>query len=315
MRTKRAIILSFIFASIIMTIPWEMLNGAPFRDKLVYLDYAQYGVNRINYVSFDTLYSYIFNEWLWHYIILNVDKYIPYISFFNGISFLTLFSMSFYLLKRHRVYSLILLVNPLVIDLVMSQYRISLAMSIILLAIHMKSNSKLKLIFICIASLIHTSVLLFIFTYCAILLISKLFSHRPKLYLTVLIFLGMCISIALSGAVNLILEAVGDRRAEYAVESLSSSLSYLSFWILNFFILIHFFVKHPIKNMNQSLSLVVLSEITFNVVSGGYSTRILSVMFPIIMSTNLRAGAYQKFLILMFFSVYSYLQWIYWFNY
>lgn len=315
MRTKRAIILSFIFASIIMTVPWEKLNGAPFSDKLVYLDYAQYGVNRINYVSFDTIYSYVFNEWLWHYILLNVEKYISYINFFNSISFLSLFSIAFYLLKRHRVYSLILLINPLVIDLVMSQYRISLAMSIILLSVHIKSKSRLKIILIFIASLIHTSVLLFIFTYCAILLIWRLFSHKPKLYLALLIFLGMSISIALSGAVNIILESVGDRRAEYAIDGLSSSIGYLSFWILNLFILIYFFVKHPVKNMKQSLSLVVLSDIAFNAIFGGYSTRILSVMFPVIMSTNLHAAAYQKLLILMFFSVYSYLQWIYWLNY
>lgn len=315
MRTKRAIILSFIFASIIMTVPWEKLNGAPFRDKLVYLNYAQYGVNRLNYVSFDTFYSYFFNEWLWHYIVLNVEKYTSYTYFFNSISFLSLFSMSFYLLKRHRVYSLILLINPLVIDLVMSQYRISLAMSLILLAIHMKSKSRIRIVLIFIASLIHTSVLLFIFTYCTILLIWRLFGHKPKIYLSLLIFLGMSISIILSGAVNIILEGLGDRRAEYAIDSLSSSISYLSFWILNFFILIYFFSKHRVKNMNQSLSLVVLSEIAFNVIFGGYSTRILSVMFPVIMSTNLDTSVYQKFLILMFFSIYSYLQWIYWFNY
>ena len=315
MRTNRAIVLSLLFASIIIVIPWEVIRGEDFHDKTNYFNYALYGINRLEYVSFDSLFSYIFNEWLWHFIILNVNKYITYTYFFNGVSILSLFSMAFYLLKRQSIYSLILLVNPLVINLVMSQYRISFAMSIVLLAIHIQRFKKLKFLLIFISTLIHSSVLIFIFVYLAILIAKKILYRQPKIYLFVLVLMGLSISMIMSGYVDIILDAVGDRRADYEIDNVSSSLSYLSFWILNFFILLLYYFRRPINNLNDSVSIIVLSNITFNVVFGGYSTRVLAVMFPILMNTNLRISAYYKILIFMVFSVYTCLQWVYWLNY
>lgn len=315
MRTNRAIVLSLLFASVIMIIPWEVIRGKDFYDKTNYFNYALYGVNRLEYVSFDSLFSYIFNEWLWHFIILNVDKYITYTYFFNGVSIISLFSMSFYLLKRQNIYSLILLVNPLVINLVMSQYRISFAMSVILLAIHIKKFKKLKFLLVFISTLIHSSVLIFIFIYLAILIAKKLLYRQHKIYLFILVLMGLSISLIMSGYVDVILEAVGDRRSDYETDSISSSVSYLSFWILNFFMLLLYYFKRPINHPHESISIVVLSNITFNVIFGGYSTRVLAVMFPVLMNTNLRIGAYYKILIFIVFVVYTYLQWVYWLNY
>ena len=315
MSTKRALILSLIFSIILTTIPWEELNGGPFRDKLVYLDYAEYGINKLNYLSFDTFFSYITNEWLWHYIILNINTYMPYIVFFNAISFLSLFSISFFLLKRHSIYSLLLIINPLVIDLVMSQYRMSLAMSLILIAIHLNKLKKLKIFMIGVAALIHTSVILFIVTYLGVLIAQRFVNRSSKIYLLYLITMGMLISFILSGFVDVILESVGDRRSDYPLEKLSSSLTYLSFWVLNFIFIVLYYLKRPIKKMSDSISIVVLSNITFNLVFGGYSTRILATMFPVIMDTNLRLGTYYKFLLFMVYILYTYLQWVYWLNY
>ena len=315
MRTNRAIVISSFFALIMILIPWEELRGRDFPDKVNYLNYALYSVNRLEYVSFDSVFSYISNEWLWHFIVLNVNQYMSYICFFNALSLLSIFSMSFYLLKRQGVYSLLLLINPLVINLTMSQYRISFAMSIIILAINIKKYKKIRYVCVFIATLIHSSVLIFIFLYLGILFFKKVFSHNPNIYLCALVIMGLSASVIMSGYIDVVLNAVGDRRADYELDSVSSSLSYLSFWILNCFILLIYYFKRPINNINDSLSIVVLSDITFNTIFGGYSTRILSVMFPVIMTTNLKIGAYYRFFILIFFTVYTYLQWSFWLIY
>lgn len=315
MQPKRALLTSVIFALIILFTPWESFKENAFFDKSNYLEYALYGTNALEFRSFDSVFSYISQEWLWHFIILNIKDYMPYEIFFNGVSFISLLSIAYYMLRRNSLLSILLLINPLIINLVMSQYRISFAMSIVLTAIIFKKNKIIRNLLVAAACLIHTSTVLFVFSYILIVFLNKKLIRRPYLYNFCLIMIGMSISLMLSGFVDVILEAIGDRRTDYAIDDLSSSLSYLSFWIISFILVVINYLNRRFEYLYESVALVVLSNIAFNAIFGGYSTRVLAVFFPVIMSTLLHLKPSYRIPLIFLFFLYSVLQWYFWFNY
>src|SRR5690554_913820 len=114
-------ILYIFFYSILFTlIPWEKIRNLPFTDRENYLDYVYYGVNILDYRDFNSIYSYIFNEWLWHFIIKNIGQYISYEFFFHLISFSLIFCMTYFLVKNISIYASFFLLNPLIVDLALS---------------------------------------------------------------------------------------------------------------------------------------------------------------------------------------------------
>lgn len=315
MKAYSSITISAIFAILIVLIPWEELRGAAFVDKAVYLDYAYYQTNVLDYRVFDSFLSYISFEWLWHYLLLNINDFIAYETFFNTISFFTLALMSYFLVRRHGALSILLLLNPLVIDLAMSQYRISLALILIMLAsVLIQRYKKLSILLVLIATLIHSSVAIFIVIYIAIKIISKLKFKQQYIEVLLLSLLGLTLSFLMSDFVGVILTAIGDRRAGYAVDNISSSLSYLSFWILNTAIVIFNYCMLGVKNTKDKLTIVILSLVSGHAVFGGYSTRIIAVFLAVIMSTNLDISRQLRLTLIPVYVLYTLLQWSYWFQ-
>ena len=317
MKFFKASMISLVLSFLAILIPWTALKGSDFWDRQVYLNYVYYLPNILEYRDFNSIASYISQEWLWHYILLTIGEYISYEIFFSCISFFSLALMIFYLIRKHGVLSSLLLLNPLAVDLVMSQYRISFALIIVFSSIYLrKIDSKpykfLSYFLVALASLIHSSVILFIFIYFSIVIISKI-NFKQKLFnVFSLVLLGIIISWSLSDSIYIVLDYFGDRRADYEVERVSSSLSYLSFWVVNLLILILSFSKKKYNTLQDKLTILILSIVSANSIFGGYSLRILSIFLPVIMSTNLEINLKLRIPLFVLYFLYSLIQWYFW---
>lgn len=302
-------LVAVIYSIIYFFIPWERFRNSEFRDKEVYLDYVYYGNNILTYKSFDSFFSYITNEWLWHFILNNIN-FNP-IYFFNIISLVTIFFMAYYLIKNIGYFSPLLLLNPLIIDMVFSQYRICLAFVFLLLSLYFKKNKLVSFSLILFSLLIHTSSIIFIFIFIFCFFLKKM--HISNSYKTILLCcLGFIFSILFSNILLDFLEFIGDRRAEYNMERVSSSISYLSFWIFNFLLLLISCFKFNIRSLEQSVSLVILSLISMNSIIGGYSSRFLAVFFIVIWVSNFQLKQNYRFILLNIYFMYLIFQWYYW---
>ena len=312
MKKKFTLLISLILAFLVLLMPWEELKNSGFVDREVYFNYVNYGTNILEYKNFNSITSYFSSEWLWHYILLKINGLIPYDYFFYSISLLTLTSMIYYLLVNSGFLSLFLLLNPLVIDLVYSQYRISLAIVLVFFSLHLKKYKILSSLLLISSISIHSSMAMFILMIIAVNIMSKLFNDKSKkLTLTLLLF-GISISWILSGQIYVILSFLNDRRASYDIDRLSSSLSYLAFWFINLLFLIYSTLKYGIKSFDQKFSLVILSLISANIAFGGYSTRILAIFFPVIMKSNLELKIQARFFLFLIYFFYCAIQWNYW---
>lgn len=308
---KIKILYAFIFSIIFSIIPWENIRNSPFLDREVYLNYAKYGLNILDYKSFDTVFSYVFNEWLWHLIIKNINNYISFELFFGFISFSIIFCMSLFLVRKVSFMAPFLLLNPLVIDLAFSQYRICLALVFLSIAFILKNKKFLQILFLIAATLTHTSIIIFIIIYSLIILSNKLISNKI-IYIYVLLFLGLLLSFLLSDYVSEVLAYFGDRRDYSDVERISSSFLYLFFWIISFFMLLHYNIKNNSFSFYQKYSLLILSMIAGNLIFGGYSTRFLAISFPFIMKAYCETNfKFRAFIFILYFT-YLISQWFFW---
>lgn len=310
MNAIKILVIAF-FSYKFISLPWESWRNTEFRDRLVYFAYAESGKNIIDYTTFDPLLSYFKNEWLWHYLIQNVYKFTTYEFFFGLISFITVFTMSLILLKdRKKSYlTLIILFNPIIVDLVLSQFRICLALTIMLIAYLARNLKIISFVLLIAACLIHSSSFIFIFIAIAIFFTDN---KRKDVQTIILILLGMMLSILLGSFLQDILHIFNDRRSGYDIDRVNSSLSYLSFWILNLLILTHQAFKFKLSTFEQKYSLTILAMVTFNAIFGGYSTRFIAVTFPLIMKSNLTLSKYNKLILFGFYVVYLLFQWKFW---
>lgn len=303
-----------LFVAVMVSIPWEKIYGSAFRDKQVYFDYFLYGTSILEFRDFNAVLDYVVHEFLWHSLIsmLVGELGISIEIVFLAISALTLAVFSYLLVTRHGIASLILLVNPLVIDLVFSQFRSSLAISLLGLAYLLKGRT-LAYLFIGLSIFIHTAALLFIFMYISVIFAQKFFSGKRSITtveFSVLCCIGFTVSLLIGPLRETILSAIGDRRAEYT--DASSTFLYSSFWIF-LLLAIGMRTKTCLQNDIQRYSVVILSLVTMNTFVGAYSTRFLAASFPMLMSTILSIrGNYYRLFILSTFCVYMAAQWLFW---
>lgn len=300
------------FVTCMLLIPWEDFGGDRFRDKEVYINYFTYGTSVLEYKSFYGFLDYLVNEFFWHLLVSSIAGMgLPAEAFFLIITGMCLYVFSWYLVSRHGLMSLAFLINPLVVDFAFSQFRLALAISLAGIA-YILGRRSVSYILVGLSLFIHTAMLLFLFMYFAIYFLRHL--PRDKMILfqfLVLVCVGALVSLAISPWREAILSVVGDRRAEYG--DASSTLLYSSFWIL-FLIASAVRMKSSISRDSQRFSVIILSVVSFNVLTGGYSLRFLSAGFPALVSSILDVRGYYGLLLVSCFVIYIFFQWLYWFR-
>ena len=319
----RYYIIPIILSLLISLVPWPeiILEGTRgiLLDREVYTQQIIYRDNLLDYFYFDSYLDYFTSEYSWWFlmkIIQDGDLPFHYDTFFQIISTLFAVTASLVVYRRGGVLPLIFLANPLIFDLAYSQLRSALAISILYLVYLFFRRSPYVAGALCLFSAtIHTAMLIFLAVYVLCVVTAneggRLSRWPVELRLALILVAGVMMGLLVGPLREVILNLIGDRRAEYL--DLSSSPLYLSFWVglLGLF-LIDF--RDTFRSTEGRFSLFILSLVTVNVFTGGYSLRFLALAYPFVISTVLMAKPSVKMFVIPALSIYMLAQWIYYFS-
>lgn len=303
---------AILFTLAFLWIDWperyEAIYGYPMMDRWVY-EYTLLTNNlSIDYIHEFNGLMYFTHEWTWQTALsylnreigLTPDEIFYIVSFF-------IVARSCYLVWTEAGWRYtLLLLNPLFVDLACSQIRIGFAMAITSFVWKGQRNIASTLALYLLATSIHTATLLFAVAHLA----ANIFKGNKVAGIASLFFCGALISLVTGPFREFILSSLNDRRVDY--ENLSSSLPYLSFWIVSFFI-IGLCIKrnnHDCPELN--FSFVVMSIVFVNVLTAGYSLRFLSVVFHYFLISMKKLGPQWEATLMSLFIPYTALQWVYW---
>lgn len=314
----RAFLATLLFAILYSTVPWDTLSGTGLEDREVYAEKIKYGLFMTEEKDITGLIEGFSNEILWNLGIqlLSTEFSIDVNLIFFCISVLCIFVFSYSLQKYYGWPSLILLINPLVVDLAFSQLRSALAISILILALWAwkKSHKILSGILLLVSAFIHSIIPIIFIMIVAILLFYK---KKPKMPMYVYsifgVITGLLVVAVLGPLRNEILGSIGDRRAEYDVAYIS--FGYMSFWVITLILLS---VKLPRARLGEEMVIVTSYSISIITIFAGLallglpSIRFLSIAYPALMSSIMALPNKLKIICLIAFTLYSFIQWFYW---
>lgn len=296
--------------------PWEEIRGRTFEDLDVYYNYFLHQQSILDYKTFGDLLDYIVSEALWHLSIstlidgLGID--IDYV--FLIISSLCLTVFAILLARRHGAGSVLLLANPLLIDLAFAQLRSALAFSLLYIAYLLRRRIAIYLLLTA-AVFIHTASILFIALFAGAAFAYRYMRKTDRSDQTIffaLCLIGIMVSIVVGPLRAEILAAIGDRRASLQGGA-SSSLLFTSFWVIALLVQ-GFQAKHLVHDEISRFSIIILAMVTCNLLTGGYTSRFLALTLPFLLSSVLRMRSPVNFLVIALYIFYTTVQWIYWFD-
>lgn len=307
---------ALIIGILLSLIPWPNivleLSGQPMWDRNVYIKTIEAGTGLLSYFQYDSIVSFVTHELLWALLIefLHRSDLVGYELAFQTISTATISACAIILARRNSLLLLILLLNPLIVDLAYSQLRLSLALSILLWIVALQIRN-LYIVFplLLTAALIHTGMLIFLAAHLLATITGPNFSKRrwgTHKRMTLLIGFGLAVGIMLGPLREMLLSAVGDRRAEYI--DMSSNLLYLSFWIGLFWLLV-FDQKRTLEKYESRYSIAILGIVFINAFTGFYSIRFIAAVLPFLITSIFAALGKNTFLVSIPFLVYFTFQW------
>lgn len=319
----RHYIIPLVLAFIISLLPWPdiILSGTRgiLLDREVYIQKIIYRDNLLNYFHFNSYIDYFTSEYSWWFLMkLLEDGQLPvdYETVFQIISTLFLVTSALIVYRRGGLLPLVFLANPLVFELAYSQLRSALAISILYFVYLFLRRSTYIAIALCLfAATIHTTMIIFLAVYVLCLMTGDgggRVSRWPLgLRLALILSAGFVMGLVIGPLRESLLTMIGDRRAEYL--DLSSSPLYLSFWVglLGLFLMDY---RDTFRSVEGRFSLFILSLVTVNVFTGGYSLRFLALAYPFVISTVLMAKPSVKMFAIPAMSIYMIAQWIYYFS-
>lgn len=315
------ILVAAIFGIVASFTPWPNivieLSGAPMWDRSVYISSIESGKTVLSYISFDNLLSYFLFEFLWARL-LNFISYSPYLHYetlFQIISTFSLLTFAIILAQRTHFFALIFLLNPLIIDLIYSQLRLSLAISILMWLIILRIRAwYIFLPFAAFVTAIHTSMVIFVAVHFVALVTAPgalRYGLSPQTRITMLVLFGFSVGILVGPLRELILSVLGDRRADYP--SASSSLVYLSYWIVLFISLV-VDQSRTLKSYESRYAVAILGIIFINMFTGFYSSRFIAALLPFLIVSSFSVFGKYNFFVSLPFLFYVVLQWLYYIN-
>ncbi len=304
--------------------PWERFSvKGEYVDKNNYLEFItrlSYGYEQHRF-EYKGLLSWISNELGWSYILLYLVKIgFDFDLILNVISFFIVFVSFTFLMRAIGKYNFItvllisaLMVNPVYVDFAISQVRSAFALSVfmLLLVCYMKIKNRLLLFSFVLPSIIHTVSVIYFFVY---LFYSLFDRYRLKVKLKdkyLAYFLGFFVGVVMVLSWKFILSSIDDRRAEYS--NMSSSLSYMSFWLLSGLLLLVLRIKDKASSIFIFFSFFFLGLIMATSLLGGYASRLLALgfVFYIYLFLNIENSKW-RFLILSTCFLFASVQWLYW---
>lgn len=320
-RNKAALplLISALFSVLYTFVPWEKISKkGVFEDREVYLNKLNYLLAVLDEKHVVGLLDYFTNEVLWDVGIRAVAQSfsVDISSIFWCITFFCLFLFSYLLCRKFGWPSLVLLLNPLVVDFAFSQLRSAFAASILILAwmSWRRRSGKIAVALLVPSIFIHSISILIIVVALTLLAIEKLYSNKSfEFHASIGFILGLFGVLMLGPLRGDVLNYIGDRRAEYA--SVDISLSYMSFWIFVLFAMVFFGGSKKFKEERVFETCFSITIITLFVGLGMLklpSIRFISIGYPLIISSILMLADFPRALLLFAFVFYTLVQWIYW---
>lgn len=244
-----AIIGAVCFSLFAVAIPWEKISASGFVDienyevRLALLRSSWDGL----IYDFESYISLFTSELTW-LAILRGTVALDIATETMLVTVATLGALTFgYFGSRHAglLVTLALLTNPAIIDLINSQVRSVLAMSLFYLALMLTHSPRFHYAMLIFAATIHTSMLLVLILYAGSRFFAKI-NLRPQQLQVILIAGIILVSLVMIGFGSSVLASVGDRRSFDAGGS--KSLLFMGPWMLVF--LVHL-LKTPSEGMKR----------------------------------------------------------------
>ena len=321
-REFRSYIIPALLAALISLLPWPdiILSGTRgiLLDREVYTYQIVLRDNLLDYFQFSSFIDYFTSEYTWWFILKAMqdgDLPLHYETFFQIISTISVVTAALVVYRSAGFFPLIFLANPLVFDLCYSQLRSALAISVLYIVHIFLRNSRLLAVALCLfAATIHTTMIIFLAVYMLCIMTAdeggRLSRWPLETRLAVILGTGVVMGLIIGPLRETLLNLIGDRRADYL--DLAASPLYLSFWVgLLGLLLLDY--RHTFRSVEGRFTLLILSLVTVNLFTGGYSLRFLAIGYPFVIATIMLALPALKSFAVPALSVYMIAQWIYYF--
>lgn len=286
---------AIFFSCCVVYFPWEEIRNYAFVDLTVNLKKFEYPLFYFdNYHSIFSLKSFISDEPLWFYLNIFMRN-IGFSGelFFNLIAIISLFIFSNYILNRNiRPIYLLLFINPVFLDFVLSQQRNALVFAVLIFFL---SNKNIyKYIFLLILPLVHSLSALLIIIFFLVDYWLIYWKKRIFINMAIIIF-SLIFSLFLAyGRIYLNSYTDDTRFSEY--EMGVNSIVYIFPWILY---LIWFALGSKTIDKNYILLMFFLSIYILLTLFNFYGVRFLAMTIPFLIG-NILNLKYKKYFLIMF---------------
>lgn len=289
---------AFFYATVyVFLIPWVDILGREFADTANY-------IFRITYMKEGgkeaelSIIQMILDEPVWRGILFLLGiTFEDYRFSLYVISFIAMVLYGSFFFRRVEFYVIIiLLLNPMSVNLFIEQVRISLAFGLLLVAYDIKSK-QIQAFVALMAFFIHSSMPIFIGVYFILNYYNKKVEARKYYLIALGIALGM--ALFMKFGLNAVLTAVGDRHAGYGDISAGSSISYsISWFMIALSISIFANFEHEKERVIAGYAIVFMTFFFFGSILGIYAQRYVAVIMPIIiiaigyLPSHIKQGTY-----------------------
>ena len=306
-------ILSILFAFLFVYIlPWVGVRNHDFVDVEQYIlriVYLHGGGNEVEYSGIGWLTS----EPVWKYIVIALGDIFsdPRMGVYF-ISFISLALYASFLFKRvDPLIAMVLLINPMMVDMIIAQIRIALAFGLVLMAYDLRSKLGASLLII-VAFLIHASMPVFLGIYYILFFLNREIKAK-KIYL-VSLALAIILALFMKYGIDTILNLIGDRHAGYEDVIKGSTLSYSLVWIIIAMILATFALyENDEERIIIAYAITIMSFYFFASALGIFGKRYVTVTMPfIIIAIGYLPKHYKQgtYLLLFLFNTYTFKLWM-----
>jgi len=305
-------LLAFIYAGIyVFLIPWVDIQGKEFEDTANYLFriiYLKEGGTEAHLTGI----RWLLDEPVWKLITLTLGVvFDDYRLALYVISFIAMVLYGSFFFRRVEFYIImILLLNPMSVNLFIEQVRITLAFGLLLFAYDL-SSKYLRVLVALIAFFIHASMPIFIAVYYILSYANQKVEARKYYLIALGIALGM--ALFMKFGLDAILTAAGDRHAGYGDISAGSSLAYSMIWFM-IAIVISIFATFEYENERviTGYAIVFMSFFFFGSILGVFAQRYVAVIMPIIIISIGYLPRHIKQATYLFLFAYDLLMFKYW---
>ncbi len=319
MRARSLVTWALLFTVVVVLIPWpqifEVANGLPMLDREVYRTKIEEQRVLRDLSSITSLAGLFTNEVLWGWLLdfavttlgLSVD------GVFLGISAVAIFVAALVVLRAEAPAYLLLLINPLFIDLVFSQMRGALAVALLSVGYLLRCK-KVRTWWLAVVAglLIHTAAFVYVGIAIAASLAGRSLKRSgPQAALIMTAAAGVLFAVVTGPARDLLLGAAGDRR--YGAEGYLSDLSlrYIAIWLLVLLIQLVDW-RSMVKTFDGRASTILLIMALLGVLWGGYPGRYIALGLPFIIVAITRLGSSYRIPLVFAYVVAMFLSWGVW---